>query len=294
MFNKLFCCLVSNNKNESEIEQRLIPDENQNKYILFDTTEPETPNPILAYNIYDQINIFLLSQNYTELSKINIENVHDYIYNILSIDHFINWSIQGNFIIKYYECLINNIENKDSNKRSLINAVVSKLITLFMFFNTEYNLNDYISFLKTNKFLFNSNLWLELLLNPYYDSFHSDLKTFDNVKLNVTLQLAKNIILPLYQPIQYYNLDYNMFEYIILGKTTVNIIDNNKVVCFNRFFDLESIKYFISQVYSGIFINQKLVNSLNYINNVDSKELSLLYVDTVIKLLVNKNNLYQM
>ncbi len=294
MFNKLFCCLVSNNKNESEIEQRLIPDENQNKYVLFDTTEPNTPNPILAYNIYDQINIFLLSQNYTELSKINIENVHDYIYNILSIDHFINWSIQGNFIIKYYECLINNIENKDSNKRSLINAVVSKLITLFMFFNTEYNLNDYISFLKTNKFLFNSNLWLELLLNPYYDSFHSDLKTFDNVKLNVTLQLAKNIILPLYQPIQYYNLDYNMFEYIILGKTTVNIIDNNKVVCFNRFFDLESIKYFISQVYSGIFINQKLVNSLNYINNVDSKELSLLYVDTVIKLLVNKNNLYQM
>jgi hypothetical protein len=309
---RIFCCIRTNVPYQKHVNTFDEPNESNNDsnndsnkidihYNLFENTNNSNKSNqpiILNINIDEQINKLFINQDYLQLSQISIGDVYNYVNNNLSIDDFINWKLKNIFLIQYHNALLLTL--KQTKQYTYINLqylenCISKLITLFLFFETDYNINEYISFLKNKKHLFNSELWLDLLINPIYEQYNG--YHTDNTKLQLTTCLAKNIIIPLYQPIQYFNLNHNMFEYIILGKMyplptlspTTN--SNEPMLYFCRFFDLDSIKEFVSQVYSGIFINQKLVNELT--NIILNNDLEKVYVDSVIKLLVNKNNLYQ-
>jgi hypothetical protein len=251
IINNICCCCIKDSE------------ENYDDYRLIDCKDKT--------EIYIKIKELLVKQDYNSLSQIEVYDIYNFVCNLSLIDEIITWKLRDQFIVILYKKLYKT--NKITNfEIKYIHLLIKRLITVFLFFETKYNLKC-INFLRSRNKLFDLRLWLSLLLNPKYSD--------DESKLSITIQLAKNDILHIYKPIKFYNLEYTIFEFIIIGK----LVPNNNLLEWIRFFDLKSVINFIEQLFSNIF-DSSIINILTNINKKQPDD--KVYIDTIIILLTNK------
>ena len=218
--------------------------------------------------IFDKSQIIDLfrNQDYNNLVNYDIYDLYIFIKN-LSTRQFLLLRLKDNFIIDFYnKFLTKKLDIKDYQ---YLNLTIRKLITLYLFFSFNNNINI-LNLIIKKPILFDIDLWLSLLLDPIYNE--------DENHLFLTLYLVKHNIIMIYKPIQFYNLKFNVFELIIMGK--FDIFDNN--VVHNRFFQKEFIINFIKQIYkcSNMIINKELIDLLQIYYNKNP-----IYVNDVVTLL---------
>lgn len=205
--------------------------------------------------------------NINILCRVDISDLYLHLYKNFNTEDFVSLFVKDNFIIDFHNrYLLNNLEIKDLQ---YFNMVIRKLITFYLFFNFNNNINI-LNLLIRKPILFDLQLWISLLLNPLY--------TNEEQQLFITLYLVKNNIITIYKPIQYYDIKFNVFELIIIGK--VDIVDNK--IRHNRFMNTDHISKFIKEVYkySTLIINSELILLLEkfYLKNPN-------YVEKIIALL---------
>lgn len=233
-------------------------------------------------SINQTIKEFIIKQDYNSLSQIEINDLFHYICNMNSIDHIVSWKLKDYFIIGLYKSLCES--NKSSKlKLNYVNFIISRLVTTFLFFNKNYGSTEskgtssvgpsFLNFISSKKELVDYKLWLDLLLNPKYLD--------DKTQIANTIYLAKNNLIPIYKPIKYYNLEYNIFELVLLGKMEWD--PNIEGLSWVRFFELESIINFINQLNTKLFIDNLLINGLNEMSKYE--QIDKKYIDSVLNLL---------
>jgi hypothetical protein len=212
----------------------------------------------------------LKNQNFQLLASMNLSQIL-YVINEVSPDYIQTLKLTESFIIQLYNQLITN--KKQPADKNLIVQIIKRLSTIVLFFNLDVT-DDFIIFIKNKLWLFDNKLWLDLVLNPDY---------IDDInKINQMIKLNYNDILPIFKPINYYDCNYSIFEYILLGKM---IYSNNKLKHI-RFFNLEAIIKLIEQTNASIYLNDSLLIILNELKKNPS--LDQVYLDTVIGLLTKR------
>ncbi len=211
--------------------------------------------------IYNLLNY----HDYNELTYFEIYDLYLYINDSTPFD-FIRWNLKEYWIIELHKKLI----EKSIQDLEYTNKIISKLITYFFFFNNEHN-QTCINFLIFRKDLFDFNLWISLLINPDYNR--------DKIILEKTAYLYHNNYINIFDSFKYYNLDYNLFEIIMLGKM---VFDQEKNKLFwVKFFDLNAVLFFIDKLNITVMVDDYLLKSYEILlknDNVDKE-----YVDTIIK-----------
>lgn len=232
-------------------------------------------NDLVIENSNNNYRIYHLfkEQDYRNLSKIDTRSILD-VVDKLTPNDFIKLKLSEDFIINLYE----QINSKKDNQE--LNSIVSRLVTLYLFFEFN-NTTKIINFLTKKRDLFDTLLWVSLILDPIYGE--------DGYRILITSQLAYNQILPIYRPIKYLNLEYTIFEYILLGKMTIKN-DGKAFLCYNRFFELGPIIKFISQFNTNIYPHERIINTLH--NMMNYNMIDHFYIITVINTLEKSNYLF--
>ena len=121
------------------------------------------------------------------------------------------------------------------------------------------------------KDLFNLDLWIGLLINSDYNH--------DRIILEKTAYLHMNNFLNIFNSFKYYNLDYNLFEIILIGKMILNQEKNQ--LFWVKFFDLKAVLFFIDKLNITMLVDDYLLKSYEILlkNDTVDKE----YIDTIIK-----------
>jgi len=245
------CCLFSNEyKEDNEIND-------MKKSLIKNDSVIEIRKSVLSKSIINLIK----NEDYNGLSKLNFNDINNALIE-LSSKNLEELNIKEEFTINYY----NNIKTEDQ-----IN--IKRLITIQLFFSKNIT-NEMIIFINNKIWLFDSIIWLELILDSKLDN--------DMDKINNTIKLNKLKILDIFKLINYANCNYSMFEFIILGK-----LDNvNSHLKHIRFFNKESIIKLIDQSNACINNNISLLNILNELKKKDNIDTE--YLDIVIKKLTKR------
>lgn len=227
--------------------------------------DPEK-EPLLNY--IPQINNAMENQDFVSVGSIDIYYLYEYICLTVSNDIIISWKLTDQFILNLFDYLRNKYISSNSIKINHLehaNLITRKLITIYFFTNCNYII-DLSNFLRNEKELFDSQLWFELVLDPKY--------TNDKDHLFVTNYLSK-FLFNIHKPIKYYNTEYTLFEYILLGKITVDA--NQQKISHKRFFNTDSVIKFIYDNNAKVkYTNLKFIGLLERMvqtNKYDNKYL---------------------
>lgn len=215
--------------------------------------------------IYDA----LYSKNYNILSSIDISNVYNYIYNYSSIEDIVELDFNEEFLINYYNTM--NKKHYSYQNLEYLNEIIKRLITIYIFINS--NIDNCIKLLYNKKYLFDIQLWTSLILDPKYNN--------DNMVINTTIILVKYNIIQIHLPIKYYNINFSLFDLIILGK--MEII--NEMVIYKSFFNDKIIFNFINKLNNPKIKHNKLLYTLEIISQ--KKTIDKKYIIMIESLLFN-------
>ena len=193
----------------------------------------------------------LYNKDYKGLSSIDISTVYNYICNYSLIEDIIVLDLNEEFIINYYNIM--NKKHYSYQNLEYLNETIKRLLTIYIFINPN-NINNCIKLLCNKKYLFDIQLWTSLILDPNYDN--------DNTTINTTINLAKYNIIQIHLPIKYYNIDFSLFDLIILGK--MEII--NGILTYKRFFDDKIIFHFINKLNDTKIKHNKLLYTLEILS----------------------------
>ena len=222
-----------------------------------------------------KIHILLKNRNYLAISNEDLYDIYVYIYKTMTIDDFISYKIRDIFIINLYESIYLKYVTIKGKNLKYVNRIFSKLITLYLFYSSN-NLIISTNFLINNNHLFDINLWLSLFLDPKNKN--------DEHYLFISLFLIKNNIINPNLQIIFYNLNYNLIEYLIIGKIT---FDKNNIIMV-RFIDIDLITKFIKELISlnKLFINDYFFDVINQIYTFDNIDIA--FIENIISL-IKKN-----
>jgi hypothetical protein len=222
-----------------------------------------------------KIHILLKNRNYLAISNEDLYDIYVFIYKTMTIDDFISYKIRDIFIINLYESIYLKYVTIKGKNLKYVNRIFSKLITLYLFYSSN-NLIISTNFLINNNHLFDINLWLSLFLDPKNKN--------DEHYLFISLFLIKNNIINPNLQIIFYNLNYNLIEYLIIGKIT---FDKNNIIMV-RFIDIDLITKFIKELISlnKLFINDYFFDVINQIYTFDNIDVT--FIENIISL-IKKN-----
>jgi hypothetical protein len=201
------------------------------------------------------------------LRQIDIYDLYLYIY-VSNIYDFQKWKLNDCWIIDLY----NGLVKKSPTDFVYINAIISKLMTYYLFFHNQHNKTCY-NFLIFRKELFDFNLWVELILNPSFNN--------DDIILDITNKLHRNNIIDVFVQFNYYNFNYNLLELILLGKIRFDT-NTNKLV-FVRFFNTQSVLNLINRLNIVCLYNSNLLNDFKELGKNDKIDKD--YINTVIDII---------
>jgi hypothetical protein len=211
--------------------------------------------------IYDLLNF----HDFDELNYFKVYDLYLYIRDSTAFD-FVRWNLKEYWIIELHKKLL----EQSPKHVEYIDNLISKLITYFFFFNYEHN-QTCINFLMFRKDLFNFNLWIDLLICPDYNH--------DRIILEKTAFLHSNKFFNIFDQFKYYNLDYNLFELILLGKMELN--QEKTQLFWIKFFDLNAVLFFIDKLNITLLVDNYLLKSFEILLKSDTVDKE--YINTIIK-----------
>jgi hypothetical protein len=233
----------------------------------------EKDEKLIVLDKNEIINNMFKMQFIDKLVSYDILDLCDYVCHKTNYNSIINWKLEFQFINKFYVAKKNIIYT--SYELDLLNKLVRHLITINLFMKNN-DLIEYIDFLRKKPELFDYRLWTNMILNPYFGE--------DEQKIFLTTYLANSGIIPIYKNVKYYNLEFSLYELIILGKMVpFNYCQDKNIVKMVRFFNKELIIKFINS------FNRKCISIyfIIYFSNLSGK-LDKDYLYTINNLIIKK------
>lgn len=206
-------------------------------------------------------------KNIKLLLNCNIIDIYNFVYNKMTHDDYIYLNLDQDFLLESYNSLL----NLHKNNNLTVNKIFKNLFTKFLYFYSNNNNLIFNLIIKNNK-LFDTNLWLKLILD-------SELNNDINA-VNITSELIKHNIIYPYKPIKFHNLEYNIIEYILIGKIDIKL---NKLY-HHRFLNYEYIEKFLIMNWSNLLFNKNFINVLYDLDNCDSQNYILKILNLIHKL----------